>query len=360
MRKVFVFVMALFIVLSFVKVSSAVATNGNDCNGNDSCSITNNTYNTTTNQGGTGGAGGSATATATVGNVSGGSVTDNSKTYNTNTNINSANGGSATIQKGAVENNNNVNVGNGINNFSPSASAKIEKGAVQNYNTNKQQQGQIQGQVQGQKQNQAIVGSGNSKNTVTTEVNNGQMINPQQNVTFIAPENKRDLPGFYGYQAPGVGDYRGPYEKGIQLKAKPWTMQESWGKDEIEGFYSMNDTAKCKVFVVKKIREATDALKIAKEGSISCILECSADSGFELWGTAAKKAMECGAKSIEESAYSVTYANKSDGWNIGFGGGVTAINGGNDNYGGSVGGGTGIGSVTTGPVEKVKAIFIAH
>ena len=81
---------------------------------------------------------------------------------------------------------------------------------------------------------------------------------------------------------------------------------------------------------------------------------------LEMWGTVARLALEYGAYEVVEVAYKNIFSNKSTGWNIGLGGGVTALSGGNDNIGGSVGGGTGIGSVTTGPVDKVHGAFIFY
>lgn len=190
--------------------------------------------------------------TATVGNITntatggaGGSVIDNSKTFNTNTAIglggaggtggsggavigsgNSSNfnvnapSAKVDIEKGAIVNTNTANptntftptnintVGSGIGNFSPKA--VIEEGAVKNTNTNtnlntnvntnkidntniginKQQQGQIQGQQQkqqqqqGQTQSQAVTNSGNSTNTVSPVIT----ANPT-NTNVVSPTN---------------------------------------------------------------------------------------------------------------------------------------------------------------------------
>lgn len=201
-------------------------------------------------------------------------------------------------------------------------------------------------QLQGQGQKQSI----DAPMTNTTDI------------SIVNPENKRELPGFYGYQAPGQIEYRGPYEKGIQAKATPWRMKKEWTKEEAAGFYSVSDSASCKVYPVQK-KAATENLTVdtpKEHGAAACILECKADSGFELWGTVAKEAMDCGGSLVDELSYRVTFANKSFGWNIGLGGGVTAVDGANDTKGGSVGGGTGIGSVTTEPIEKVQAIFIVY
>ena len=198
---------------------------------------------------------------------------------------------------------------------------------------------QNQGQLQGQKQ------SIDAPLTNTTAI------------SIVNPENKRELPGIPTGQVAGQLEYRGPYEKGIQHRATPWRFWGTWSEDTIAGFYSMSDSASCKSFVLKK-KEASTGFKMgAEQGSPAAILECTADSGNELWGTAGKKALELGAAYVNEMVYSVTYANKSFGWNIGLGGGVTAVNGGDDSRGGAVGGGTGIGSVETRPVEKVHAIF---
>jgi len=262
-----------------------------------------------------------------------------------------ATGGTATIQKGAVENRNDNNIGNGLNNFSPSASAKIEKGAVENTNVginmnkntnigvNKQAQGQLQGQGQMQ--------------------NNKQVIAPSQEITIINPENKRDLPNIPGYQAPQQIEFRGPYEKGVAGKVKPWTLFASVTEEQLNDWASAFDSAECKLYTLKK-QEGEKAASLStkkSDGAVLAIIECTATSDFELFADAGKKALGAGGKNIEEMAYAITYLNKSTGWNIGLGGGVTAINGGNDNYGGAVGSGTGYGSVKTEPIAKITAIF---
>ena len=222
-----------------------------------------------------------------------------------------------------------------------------------NLNANTNLQGQAQGQLQGQLQGQAQ-GQGQAQ-----KVENAN--NAAQSVTFISPDNKRELPNIVGYQAPAGMEYRGPYEKGVAGKVKPWIMRDTWTKEELDGMYSMSDSAECKVFVLVKKEEATATVKVIKANvstdKLIAIMECKAESDIEMWGTAGTKTLAAGGKSVEEMAYSVTYSNRSKGWNIGFGGGVTAINGGNDTFGGSVGGGTGFGSVESTPVSKITAIF---
>ena len=223
-----------------------------------------------------------------------------------------------------------------------------------NVNVLGQQQGQLQGQAQKQAQGQlqaqgqAIIGSANTSNSN----------NSSQEVTFISPENKRELPGFYGYQAPQWFAYRGPFEKGVAGKAKPWRMsKKQWASAELDGFYSAWDSAKCKLFQISPAKDASETLTIGTKDVPIAILECEGASDLEIWGAAGKKALEAGAKFIEEAAYAATFINKSSGWNLGFGGGVTAVNGGNDVYGASVGGGTGIGSASSEPIEKIKVVF---
>lgn len=261
-----------------------------------------------------------------------------------------ATGGSATINAGAVQNNPRFenNIGNGFGNFSPRAEATIERGAVQNYNANIgiNRQSQIQGQMQVQGQS----------------MNNAQTIAPSQEVTIINPDPKRELPVFQTYQAPGMIEYRGPYKDGILGKAKPWKLANMWHRSVLEGMTSVWDSAKCKMYPVATRDEATENLAVkSSQDPVVAYFECSAKSDFELWGLVGTMALKAGARSIEELAYSVTFSNKASGFNLGFGGGVSVVgNGNNDHTGGSVGGGTGFGSVTTEPIEKVNAIFVAR
>lgn len=219
-----------------------------------------------------------------------------------------------------------------------------------NIGINKQAQGQLQGQMQGQLQGQA------------QEMNNGQTIAPSQEITIVNPDNKRNLPNIVGYQAPGVGEYRGPYDKGIAGKVKPWERASLWNKESLNGMASTFGSAKCKEYPITKKAEATETLNVGKSKEhVVSYYECSAESDFELWGEVGTLALKAGAMFIEELAYAVTFANKSGGWNIGMGGGVSAVGNGNNDYlGGSVGGGTGFGSVTTEPIAKIRAIFVAR
>jgi hypothetical protein len=83
----------------------------------------------------------------------------------------------------------------------------------------------------------------------------------------------------------------------------------------------------------------------------------TATNPLEMWGKVAQIAMDMGAEDVVEDAYQSTFSNKSGGWNVGLGGGATAISNGNDSVGGSFGGGIGFGSVETRPVEKCQAAF---
>jgi hypothetical protein len=261
---------------------------------------------------------------------------------------------------GGTDYNQSTDIGN-VGSLSPAArtfSPEANATAIQGQNQGQQQgQAQQQGQLQGQGQ-----GQGQAQKT-NIDLNNGQSIAPVQEITIINPENKRDLPLIPMHNAPAGMEYRGPYEKGVAGKVKVWTLKDSWTEDEIAGLYSRTDSAECKVFPITKKEKASETatLKVGKgTGAIIAIMECKAESDIELWGTAATKAQAAGGLFVEEVAYAVTYSNKSAGWNIGFGGGVTAVNGGNDNYGGAVGGGTGFGSVETRPVAKIAAIFMVR
>jgi hypothetical protein len=258
-------------------------------------------------------------------------------------------GGSATIQKGAVTNDNNVNVGNGIGNFSPSAKseATIERGAVQNTNSNRQEQAQHQTQQQGQKQSQ----------------NNNQTVAPVQTTQISQVyEEKRELPNIPTGLAPSMFAYRGPFEKGVFDLVQPWTDTEKWTQEILNGFPSSFFGTDVTVAKYLK-RDATTQFSIVSSSSkpLACLILAASDNPLVLWKKVATAAMEeCGATEVKVIKYRVTFSNKASGWNIGLGGGVTAINGGNDNYGGAVGGGTGFGSVESTPVEKCQAAFAAY
>lgn len=172
----------------------------------------------------------------------------------------------------------------------------------------------------------------------------------------ITPITLPDIPVLSG---PNMIEYRGPYEKGIAGKVKPWKVRKSWSHEEAEGFYSPTDSASCKVFPIRKATNERKFISIYEDGmkvSTVAYLECTGTSDMEIWGTVTSKMKELKAGVVKEEAYAVTYSNKSKGWNIGLGGGVTGANDSGDR-GGSVGGGTGFGSVETSPVANISVVF---
>lgn len=192
------------------------------------------------------------------------------------------------------------------------------------------------------------------------DLNNGQTIAPKQEVQVVNPANKRDLLQISGYQAPQMVEYRGPYEKGVAGRVKPWKEQTEWTEKEIEAYYGQFDGADCRVYKHRDVAKRT-AIRVADSSSpVIAYLHCKGESDFEIWGTAGKKALELGCTNIQEKAYSVTYSNKSTGWNIGIGGGVSSTGYSDDSKSTSVGGGTGFGSAETTPVPKINVIFVVR
>jgi hypothetical protein len=251
-----------------------------------------------------------------------------------------------------VNTNANTNVNTNTNaNVNTNTNANINTNA--NMNTQGQQQGQLQGQLQGQMQGQgqAIIGSANTANS-----------NNSSQSTSVVFEAKRELaPAFDILSGPNMTEFRGPYKEGNAGKVKPWAIKATWTKDEIGGFYSVSDDASCKVYTLKKSDNKVETLMVSKGGATLAILDCKGLNDMEIWGTAATKALDMGGAAITEAAYSVTFSNKASGWNIGLGGGVSVIGQGtNDNKGGSVGGGTGFGSVETKPVENINVLFFVR
>lgn len=249
-------------------------------------------------------------------------------------------GGDAT----AISNATGIGVGIGI------AGAKSDATAI-NVNSNyistrtdlsvKNSNSQLQTQGQGQKQ------SIDAPMTNTTDI------------SIVNPDPKRDLPVFPTYQAPQMTEFRGPYKDGLAGKFKPWRKHSLWTKEELSAMTSSFDSATCKVYPVRKKAEATESINVkASQEPVVCYLICTAENDIELWADAGLKALAAGGMTIQEEAYAVTFLNKASGWNLGFGGGVSVVgSGADDRIGGSAGGGTGIGSVKTEPVEKISALF---
>lgn len=262
---------------------------------------------------------GSATATATAYGGDGGNA-------------------NATIQKGAIENHNsNLNLNSNENRNT-------------NLNTNRQAQGQLQGQLQGQMQGQAISDSANNS-----------AFN-QQNILVEKPD--RGLIAVSGYQTPGQLEYRGPYGRGIYHDATPWTRKSTWTAADVKKLPSCF-FGSCGDITVVKFRElsASEKFEVAKATNfqpVGMIIDQggNGDTPAHIWGDVANEILGMGGTVITVDKYSVTFANKSTGWNVGIGGGVSATNNGEANYGGSVGGGTGIGSVTTAPVERCGIVVM--
>lgn len=303
--------------------------------------ITNNYY-STTNEGGAGGQGGKG---GDGGNAFAGA------------NANA----SAKIEKGAVQvDNKNTNLNTNLNaNINANKNKNINKNTNTNKNTNVQGQGQLQGQMQGQLQGQA-------QSNTNKDVGN---INAPMSQTMIN-EDKRELPNIVTGTTPNLFAYRGDF-KGTFDKLKPWELISSWSAEYVDTFPYCNYMCNGKVVIAGRpnptvCKAGDDCLAtfaVVKKSGLKnmMVVTIERDNPLVLWGTVARIALENGIKEVVNLGYVVTFSNSASGWNIGLGGGVSVINGGgNDNYGGSVGGGFGFGSVETSPVEKVKAIFVMY
>lgn len=183
--------------------------------------------------------------------------------------------------------------------------------------------------------------------------------NANNSLTVISPENKRELPNIPG--APGVGqlEYRGPYGKGIYDKIVPWKVISGWATPMIDDFPTCFWNCEVEIAQVRRTIFGKGYFRVVSKSEKRILgwIIIRATNPLELWGKVAQYAFDIGAEEVVETAYQSTFANKSGGWNVGIGGGATAISNGNDNVGGSFGGGTGFGSVETGPVEKCEAVF---
>jgi len=243
--------------------------------------------------------------------------------------------------------NTNTNTNNNANfNTNFNSNNNSNQNTNTNVNSNRQAQGQIQGQaqIQGQKQGQFIKDSANNQ-----AFNN-------QNILF---EDKRELPVNPTYQAPQMGQHRGPYEKGIFHMLTPWLDKSTWTMEDFDampggGKVTMSDSncAESQGFTLTdpsyKIKEGQSSFYILIEGE-------KGDTPLHIWGRLGAKALKAGATQVKILGVAYTFATAGSGWNIGLGGGFNAVNNGkDDNYGGSVGGGTGYGQFNTAPVEKMS------
>ena len=343
MKRIIMLVLALLLMFS---VPVYAGQNGNNNNSGDTY---NNTYNTT-NSGGQGGQGGNATAYG-----------GDAKAYGGNALAGANANANAKIEKGAVQvDNKNTNLNANIN-ANSNKNENVNKNKNINKNTNKQAQGQgqIQGQMQGQLQGQA-------QSNTNKDVGN---INAPMSQTMIN-EDKRELPNIVTGTAPNLFAYRGDF-KGTFDKLRPWELKATWTKEYIDTFPYCNimcggtvelaglpNPTKC-----KSGDDCIPAFDVVKQSKLKnvMVVTIERDNPLVLWGTVSRLALDNGIKEVVPYGYAVTFSNTASGWNIGLGGGVSVLNGGsNDNYGGSVGGGIGFGSVETKPVEKVKGIFLMY
>ncbi len=204
--------------------------------------------------------------------------------------------------------------------------------------------------------------SSNSSSSSNATSASSSSANGTNVLTVTSPENKRELPNIPS--GPGVGqlEFRGPYGKGMYQFIAPWQTVSEWNPGMIEGFPSCYWNCDVEVAKVWRTIFERNWFKVVKKSDKKLIgwVIIRATNPLELWGKVAKYAFEWGAEEVVENAYQSTFSNKSGGWNVGFGGGATAVSNGNDNVGGSIGGGTGFGAVETRPVEKCQAAFTIY
>ena len=226
----------------------------------------------------------------------------------------------------------------------------------------KQKQGQIQmqGQTQSQKTDVSIGnGFGNFSPKSESEAFAGAIGQAGDNnlsVDINNPVNRRELPNIPGYATPAPGEYRGPWDKTIYQVVRPWTMQRTWFAEDIDKLPKGGDVLSSCVFDLERSKSFTlVSPRQVKEGEIAWFVMADSSNPIELWGTAGNQALKDGATECAVIGYVPYGQTKGSGFNIGIGGGISAVNGGsNDNYGGSVGPGMGYGNFSVGPVEKAK------
>ena len=255
-------------------------------------------------------------------------------------------------------------------------------------NDQSQSQSQSQSQIQGQSQSQvstsnssATATGGSSSATATGGTayggqggsavayggagGEGGQGGSAYNKLKIKVEDKRDLPNIPQGQVANQLEYRGPYGA-IFEKVRPWEKMKVFTDEQIKGFPECGFWDDCNVgeaVLVPKSTEPSKRIAIVpySDRPFMAMVIVTAANPLQLFGTVARLALQYAADEIAEVAYRSSFSNKSTGYNFGLGGGVSVINGGqNDNIGGSVGGGTGFGSVTTKPVENIRAAFVFY
>ncbi len=178
----------------------------------------------------------------------------------------------------------------------------------------------------------------------------------QANSQGVTVTNPRQLPEIaQPLSGPNMMEYRGPYQKDWTYAIKPWDLRAIWTQSFINKLPKGGDIELIVLYDVDKKRSSD--LKIYKNvgndlkvfGYVTAYATKSDVSLMQLWGKITDVSIRAGATGVIVTDMGTTYANAARGWNIGLGGGVTAIKNG-ENIGGSVGGGTGYGSVTTRPV----------
>lgn len=268
-----------------------------------------------------------------------------------NQNINSATGGAG----------GNASItGSGISTIVGSGNSRIESGAVSNRNSNMIESGAVRNynaNLQSQKQGQSQ--------------NNNQNISPTQQTSVTYEAQRQNLPEIVPVIAGPVTEYRGEQRIGPEIMAKPWMYKQEWNK-ELTGALPSCGTFVCNVkaesvvfYNLKKAGYSPEIVTVIdnEDGwfTIGYITVGPNKSSFantptnsEAWGVVISKAFEIGASAVRIVDSGYTFANGSNGWSLAIGGGASAVNNGNENYGGSVGGGIGWSGVEAFPVTNLK------
>lgn len=205
----------------------------------------------------------------------------------------------------------------------------------------------------------AYGGQGGQGGNASVVSNPSASSSANNSLTVVAPENKRPLPNIPDAMGVGQLEFRGPYGKGMYQFVAPWRVVAEWNPGMIEGFPSCVWNCDVELAKVERVIFDRNYFKVVKKSDKRLLgwIIIRATNPLEMWGKVAQYAFEMGVEEVVENAYQSTFSNKSGGWNVGIGGGATAISNGNDSVGGSFGGGTGFGSVETRPVEKCEAAF---
>jgi len=273
------------------------------------------------------------------------------------TSVSQAIGGTSNVKNNnTVKNTNTNNIKNSNTNNNTNNNSNLNSNNNTNLNviapTMNNRQSQNQGQAQGQEQFQAI--------------NNGQTIAPVQSITYVQDRALLAVPSASG---PALTEYRGPYDKDANTAAKPWEIIPSWTAKAIDALPSdgilFKDCSVEAVFFSGPILPASEIVPAGvKDLAVLGYVTVKSNNGSGSYSKVFKRGMEIGmeygARYYRVLVIGATSANVSSGFSVGLAGGASATSTGKDNYGGSVGGGTGYSSIETGPVSKPWILIIFY